>query len=96
MTRKLYTAAMVKRSGLSENDAHGLAYSIRWCVDRMHISATRRDILKMAFLRIKLAAARRRKAFVLTREARKFVYRVALRARADNVLIYRRFVLRRI
>lgn len=90
MTRNLYTASQAARAGLSTLDAASLAHSIRWCVSRLHVGTSDRNVVRDACDRLRLAAKRRRKPVILTREARKFVYRVALRCHADNRALYRR------
>jgi hypothetical protein len=93
MARRLYTAAQAARAGLDSLQAASLAHSIRWCVSRLHVTTPDRDVVRDACRRMRLAARRRRKPLVLTREARKFVYRVALRCHADNRALYRRVML---
>lgn len=89
MTHNLYTARQASKAGLTTTEAASLAASIRWCATRHHVSASRMAVLRDACGRMRLAAKRRRKSLVLTREARKFVYRVALRAHADNIALFR-------
>ena len=96
MTHNLYTARQASKAGLTTTEAASLAASIRWCAMRHHVSASRMAVLRDACGRMRLAAKRRRKPLVLTREARKFVYRVALRVRAENVALYHSVVTGRI
>lgn len=96
MTHNLYTARQASKAGLTTTEASSLAASIRWCATRHHVSASRMAVLRDACGRMRLAAKRRRKSLVLTREARKFVYRVALRAHAENVALYHSVVTGRI
>lgn len=79
--RALYTAAQEARAGLCTTQAAALAHSIRWCVSKLHVGTSQRDVVRDACARLRLAAKRRRKPLVLPREARKFVYRAALLSR---------------
>lgn len=84
----LCTAREARKAGLSAEMARSLTNAIAYCVNKMHVSTPDRDVVRDAVRRVRFAAIRRRKPFALPREARKVVYRAALRAHANNRSLY--------
>ena len=89
---RLYTPAQAARAGLSTTDAAALAHSIRYCIDKLHVSASNRDVLRETRRRLRYAAKRKRKAVTTMwpRGARLFTYRVALAVHKANRDLYAR------